>query len=298
METHIVSSADQHAHYFKTFVRCLADKFQPLKLFCFAKTIIITDTDGGFKESGSTYQCNYCLLMVTESQTRIDYEVQDYTNFHYKHGTICILCHSQDSITEAIKANNKFFKTVYTSAQLLYSHDGMSNLDFTQNFIPTQAAKKALKHLEHRMPLAEGFLRGASECLNKHDFSVSTFLLHQVVEQCCIVLIRVHIAYRSEIHNLLRMLRLCSSFSDRPLRTFLTGSPDDERLFNILMKSYSGTRYAPNFSVNESDAKRLFDRISNFALLVVEMCDMKIEQLEQEALLYIEHSAGREVEVD
>lgn len=298
MEMHILSAADQQANYFKTFVKSLVEKFQPLQLFCFAKTNLLSETNGCFRDQENTHHCNYCLLMVTETSVRIDHEVQEFTNVRYRKGNVSIICHGQESILEAIKANNRFFMTVYTSGKLLYSHDGMSHFDFTGKFIPTQSANKAQKHFNHRMPLAEGFLHGAGECLAKKDFNISAFMLHQVVEQCCILLIRVHLAYRSEVHNLLRMLRLCGSFSDKPIKTFLSGNREDERLFDLLMKSYSGSRYGTGFSVSGDDAQSLFDRTSFFVSLVKDMCRAKIEELEHGGLLYKELKGESEVTVD
>jgi len=118
-------------------------------------------------------------------------------------------------------------------------------------------------------------------------------MMHQVVEQCCILLLWVHLGYRSEVHNLLRMLRLCTSFSVRPLKTFLYGSPENERLFNILLKSYSGSRYGNGFSVSGNDAQILYDRITSFIALVKELCAAKIEEMEQEALEYKELKSPR-----
>jgi HEPN domain-containing protein len=298
MEMHILSAAEQQAIYFKTFVQQLVEKFQPLQLFCFSKTNLLTETKGCFKDEQQIHQSNYWLLMVTQTNTRIDHEVQDYANFHYQHGMISILCHGREAILESIRANNRFFMTLYTTGQLLYSHNGMSHFDFTGKFIPTNAAVKAQKRFDQRMPLAEGFLRGAAECLNKQDYKVSVFLMHQVTEQCCILLLSVHIAYRSEIHNLMRMLRLCSSFSDKPLQTFISGSFEDERLFSLLMKSYSGSRYGNAFSVTEQDAHSLFHRVCSFVTLAKEMCGAKIEELEHEALLYKELKGESELKID
>ncbi|MBB5647661.1 HEPN domain-containing protein [Pedobacter cryoconitis] len=298
MEMHILSAADQQANYFKTFVQSLVEKFQPLQIFCFAKTNLLSENTGCFRDQQNTHHCNYCLLMVTETSIRIDHEVQEFTNVRYRNGNVSIICHGQESILEAIKANSRFFITVYTTGQLLYSYDGMGQFDFTGKFIPTHAANKALKHFKDRMPLAEGFLHGATECLAKQDFKISTFMLHQVVEQCCILLIRVHLGYRSEVHNLLRMLRLCGSFSDKPIKTFLSGSREDERLFDLLMKSYSGSRYGTGYSVSEQDAQSLFERTSFFVSLVRDMCVAKIEELKNEALLHKELIAESEVKVD
>lgn len=288
MEMQIRTPADQQTNHFKKFVQRLVEKFQPLQLFCFAKTNHLFETNGCFKDQESTHDCHYCLLLVTEAATRIDHEVQEFSNVYYNHGTISVITHNRETILEAIRANNRFFMTIYTSGQLLYSHDGMTHFDFSTKFIPTQSAQKAKKHFDHRMRLSEGFFRGAAECLSNQDFNVCTFMLHQTVEQCCILLIRVHLAYRSEIHNLLRMLRLCCAFSDRPIKTFLSGSPQDEEVFNILLKSYSGSRYGDSFSVSAHDAQILFDRVSSFVDLVRVMCVTKIEEMVHEALLYQE----------
>ena len=298
METQIISPGEFKTSPFKMFIRRLVDKFQPLKIICFAKTEHCSKTEGCFQDQESSKRCDYCLLMVTETATRIDHQVQDYSNLYYQNGTICILCHSKEAVLEAIKANNRFFVTLYSTGQLLYSQNGMSNFDFRTSFIPTESALKANNHYNHRLPLAEGFLRGAKECLENDDFNISTFMLHQVVEQCCILLVRVHLAYRSENHNLMRLLRLCCSFSDRPIKTFLSGCPDDERLFNILIKSYSGSRYGSGFFVAAEDARNLFTRITEFTTLTKEMCIAKIEELKHEALLYNQLQAESEVIVD
>ncbi|MBB5639096.1 HEPN domain-containing protein [Pedobacter cryoconitis] len=286
MEMHILSSADEQANHFNEFVKSLAQKFQPLQVFCFAKKCILNETDGCFINRHISHHCQYCLLVVTETSTRIDHEVQNFANTHFKSGVVTILCHGQESISEAIKANNRFFMTVYTIGQLLYSHDGMTQFNFSQRFIPTQSAKKAKKHFAQRMPLANGFLRGAAECLTNQDFNITTFMLHQVIEQSCIVLIKVHMAYRSEIHNLNRLLNLCKCFSDKPYQMLLSGSSEDERLFDILIKSYSEARYGDHFSVDESDAQQLYDKVTSFVALTNTMCKEKIQKLENEAVLY------------
>lgn len=223
---------------------------------------------------------------VTESNTRIDHEVQDFSNSHYRKGSVTILCHGEEAILEAIQDNNRFFISIYGTAQLLYSKDGLTQFDFDMQFIPTDSAIKAKEYLSHRMPLAEGFLQGAGECLNHQQFTVCVFLLHQVVEQCCIALINVNVAYRCEVHNLNRMLNLCRCFSNKPVKLFLSGNPEDQRLFDILVKSYSQARYGNTFLVHANDAKHLFHRVSAFLAMTKIMCDRKIEKLENEVVLY------------
>ncbi|MET4139678.1 HEPN domain-containing protein [Pedobacter sp. UYP1] len=286
MEMYPLSPTDEHPFYFKIFVKSLIQKFLPQQVFCFAKKSLLEQSNGCFIDSGNDYDSHYCLLIVTETTTRIDHEIQEFANVHYKHGVITILCHGKETILEAMKANNRFFITVFNTGHLLYSHDGMTEPDFPVRFIPTQAGIKAKKQLQHRTPLIEGFLTGAYQCLINGQYNICTFMLHQTVEQCCIVLIRVHIAYRSEIHNLKRLLNLCKCFSSKPFKTLLSGTSEDERLFEILIKSYSEARYGDHFSVESEDVQHLYDRITDFVSLVKAMCKEKIQKLENEAALY------------
>lgn len=81
-------------------------------------------------------------------------------------------------------------------------------------------------------------------------------------------------------------LRLCSTFSYAPIKLFLSGSPEDERLFEILLKSYSGARYKSNFLVLADDAQVLYSKTVVFVALAKQMCNEKIARFEQQAMLY------------
>ncbi|QNK63930.1 HEPN domain-containing protein [Pedobacter sp. PAMC26386] len=137
---------------------------------------------------------------------------------------------------------------------------------------------------------------GAHECLVNQQYKICIFMLHQALEQSCIVLIRVQIAYRSEFHNLHRLLYLCNSFSNLPGKIFLSNSPEDERLFDVLVKSYSGARYGDHFSVEQGDAHLLYKKIASFVTLAKQMCEEKIVKLENEAALYKQVTQEREVQ--
>lgn len=286
MEAQFPQSGQYQKENFSVFIKELVQKFKPEQIYSFGKNIEFKNNDGCFINNVTEENYHYFLLMVTESVTRIEHEVQDFANNHYPFGKITILAHGKETIAEAIKANNRFFITIYSSGQIIYSQDGMAQPVQTVNFIPTQAAVKAQKHYNHRLPLAAGFLASAKECLTNQHYNLSAFMAHQVVEQCCIVLIRVHLAYRSDIHNLYRQLRLCDSFSSAPSRLFLSGREDDKRLFEIMVKSYSAARYKDDFGVEQADAEQLFIRVSTFVKLTEIMCGEKINTLATEAELY------------
>ena len=282
MEPSKSSPEAEHAVHFREFIHRLAQKFEPLQIFSFLQNSYTQHSQGCFNNNQGYLKCDHCLLVVTETATRIDYEMQDFANSYYQHGTITVISHGRQSVIDAVQQNSRFFISVLTYGKLLYSKDGLLDNDPISAFIPTKGAIKALKHYEHRIPLADGFLMCAAECLEKEQFGICAFMLHQAVEQACICLVRVHIAYRSEFHNLYRLLRLCTCFSEKPFQLFLS-THEDERLFDIMAKSYSGSRYKHNFTVSRQDAERLYQRVASFLLLVKEMCNEKIELLAKSA---------------
>jgi len=296
METQFSQSGQFQKENFSAFIRELVQKFKPEQIYSFGKNIDFKVNDGCFIENHGIDNYHYFLLMVTESVTRIEHEVQDFANNKYPFGKITILAHGQETIAEAIKANNRFFITIYNEGQILYSRDGMVQTFHTVSLIPTQGAVKAQKHYHHRFPLATGFLASAKECLANQHYNLTAFMAHQVVEQCCIALIRVHLAYRSEMHNLYRQLRLCDSFSPAPSSLFLSDREDDKRLFDIMVKSYSAARYKDNFEVEQADAEQIFTRVSTFLKLTQMMCGEKIKTLAAVAESYIQ--LKKESEVD
>lgn len=291
MEQSKLSPEVNHDPHFKEFILQLADKFEPFHIFRFSQNIFSQNYQDGFNDDQGNFTCNYCLLVVTATEARIDYQVQDFANTHYQHGTITIICHGRQSVLDAINANSRFFKTVFTSGELLYSHDGIQVKPFVQPYNPIKADFKAAKHYQHRMPLAEGFLLCASQCLEKKHYGICAFMLHQVVEQTCICLIRVHVAYRSEFHNLRRLLGLCNCFSQEPSRLFLS-THERERLFTLMSKSYSGARYKDGFLIKPQEAADLYQLVCSFTELANKMCTQKIEQLTSQAFAYNLETAG------
>lgn len=294
MQDLINSSKQVHTKHFSDLVANVVLRFQPLKIICFGKQNICYERTGCFGAELERHS-HYCLLMTTEAKCRIDYEVQDYCNNHFKGGTITLLCHSAEAISEATGANSRFFINVLQNGELIYSADGMMYNQSIPEFIPTQTVIKAEKHWKHRMPLAEGFVEGACVYLSKGNYNLSVFMMHQAVEQCCSLLVRVLMGYRADFHNIHRLLSLCTCFSKEPFSLFITGTVHDARLFDILIKSYSQSRYSSSFLVDETDAKLLFMRVHQFMELVKKLCLTKISELQNDVELY---TVGREVADD
>lgn len=252
---------EQQLKNFNYFLNALIQRYDPMQVICFGHHHTVDHLESFFIGNTSIGRCDYFLLLIMKAPACINHQLQDFANRHYDAGTITILVHSEQAISESINLNNRFFQTVINQGRSLY-RKGEFNLKSNGTVLPADSSFDREKfYFEHHMQLASGFMSGATECLAGAQYNVCAFNLHQVVEQCCMALLYVYLDYRSNIHNLKRMLSLCCCFSNRPLKLFLSGSAYDARLFEVLVKSYSKSRYRIDFVVNAADAMELYDKV-------------------------------------
>jgi len=217
--------------------------------------------------------------MITTEATRIEHEVQDYVNRLFDKAGITIIVHGLETVTNAISQGNRFFTAVCRDGMQLYTANGLRlNMDYP-DLNPATTQAKAEKHYYHRYAMALGFMEAAEECLEKEYYNNAIFMLHQAVEQACIAMIRVFMAYRSDMHNLSRLLNLCGCFSGEPAALFPRKTPEDQRLFQLLLKSYSDARYKDEYKVTRQDAEILCTLVRALIELTEELCIDRINDL-------------------
>lgn len=276
MQVKLLKSDQERAAHYRDFLQLLVNRFHPTRIISFGTQTELNEISGCFASRQIKHQ-HHCLLVCTESSARIEYEVQDFANTHYHEGQVTILCHGEATVQEKTQSDSRFFATVLSQGKPLYTRDGFFDLEFKPIVHPATVLEKAEKHYFHRISLARGFLESAFASLQKGQYNVATFLMHQAVEQSLIVLIRVHIDYRSEFHNLHRLLGLTRCFSDLPIQLMIGDRPGDKKLFSLLTSSYGRARYAPEFQVGQKDAEELYQKAASLFELAKTMCAAKMD---------------------
>ncbi|RZK73798.1 MAG: HEPN domain-containing protein [Pedobacter sp.] len=250
----------QQIKTFNYFLNALVQRFDPMQVICFGHHHTMDHLESFFTEKYTIGHCNYFLLLIIKAPASLSHALQEFANRNYDFGTITMLAHSPQAIVESLSLNNRFFSTVLSNGRSLYKKEVFAlNVELAHT---DSSFKKEAFHFNHHMQLADGFMGGASECMANAQYTICVFNLHQVVEQCCMALLYVFLDYRCSIHNIKRMLTLCCCFSSEPFKIFVSGSAHDSRLFGILVKSYSKSRYRTDFIVNATDAKELYSKVA------------------------------------
>ncbi|HZY38379.1 MAG TPA: HEPN domain-containing protein [Mucilaginibacter sp.] len=272
-------------------ITSLVSKYKTEYIFCFSCLNDAKTTTSCFAGDVKVSDTHYFLLMITTDITRIEHEVQDYVNGFFEKGTITIVVHGLETVTNAIEQGSRFFTAVCRDGMQLYSASGLRlNVEYP-DLNPATTFTKAQKHFYHRFGMAWGFQESASTSHDNGMYNNCMFELHQSVEQACIAVIRVYMAYRSDMHNLARLLNLCKCFSDGQIDLFPRRTEEDKRLFQILVRSYSDARYKDEYQVFDHDAEELCTRVQEFCELIKKLCKEKLTEYRQEA-----EEAGKEIE--
>lgn len=252
----------QQIKNFNYFLNVLVQRFDPMQVICFGHHNTIDHLESFFADKNTNGQCDYFLLLVMKAPASVNHALQEFANCNYDFGSITVLAHSPQAISESVSLKNRFFATVLSKGKSLYNKQGFALNTNSKVLESGTSIEKEAFYFQHHTQLANGFMGGAAECLSNAQYTICVFNMHQVFEQCCIALLYVFLDYRCNIHNIKRMLALCCCFSSKPLKLFISGSSHDARLFEILVRSYSKSRYRTDFIVNAADAEELYYKVT------------------------------------
>ncbi|ANI89307.1 hypothetical protein A9P82_08455 [Arachidicoccus ginsenosidimutans] len=264
-------------------IKEIVENYTPVWVICFAKVTTQYSASGCFIDNTNNFVYHYFLLVVTQKDTRIEHGIQEFANRHFTTGYVTILAHGKGTIREALQKQSRFFYSVYTNGILCYTQDGAAPVQEINPgiTISNETAYRAREQYLYHYELSKSFNEASAFSLEKGKYTTAVFLMHQTVEQACIALLGVHIGYRADIHNLGRLINLCRCFSEEPI-TLFTQTPEEERLFSLLMKSYSETRYKRGFEVGQKDAYTVGERVSTFVEMARKLCLKGLEILDRQ----------------
>ena len=264
---------EEQSQEMSALIELLAQKYDLTHIYCFARKGSITDNFSKFGEFPSSIDLHFYFLFITKGSERVEHEMQESINSHYKSFKVTAISHGLDSVCSAIAQGNRFFIATCLGGLEMY-HDKVNHLEVEfPTLNPAITLEKAEKNFHGHIKGSTGFLYSAANCIRIEEYPENgVFMLHQAVEQACIALIKVHMGYRIDLHNLTRLLNLCKCFSDKPAELFLAEDEESVSLFNVLRQSYGNTRYAEDFRVDKDIAIKILERVDAFVSLAESLC--------------------------
>jgi HEPN domain-containing protein len=269
MITRPIKLSDLQHKELQEIAKALIGQYKIEKIICFAALNSSTSQDSVFAPAKIVSASNYYLLVMTTDVTRMEHAMQDYIGKLFP-GTM-VIAHGLETVMNAIDKHDRFFWDACRYGSLIYTADGLKmSLDFEEAKFEKAVVrdKEAFGQIHN---LATGFMECGFDCYEKGFYNNVAFVLHQAVEQGCRALIRLFTGYRSDIHNLERLLAFCSCFSKEPAALFRRQFEEEKKLFRLLVASYTEARYRDNYQLTDRNADLLCSLVKTFLDLVIEL---------------------------
>ena len=204
----------------------------------------------------------FTLVLIEKSKDATLSIVQDkYENnlLHWIPSTVMVIY--LDDFTQWLNNGHYFAKSVIEKAALIYEDDDTA--------LPSPApvneeVRKKANELLHSQTLCkvESFLAGAELFRSKEEYKLSVFMLHQAAEQCLRAMLIITIGLRVISHNIDKMLRYASMYTQEAAGIFSKENKGNKRLLKLLNAAYLGARYREdNYNITLEELERLTEKV-------------------------------------
>ena len=169
-----------------------------------------------------------------------------------------------------------YFETEIKRDGILLYDSGQYKLARRRKLDFAEIRERAQKYFDDKFSLASRFLETAKFEYEKEWYSLASFQLHQSAENLLRTVSLVHILYSPKNHDLDELLRSCKAYTIELCRTFPRNTPEEERLFDLLQRSYIESRYNPDFEITKTDIEALVPKVERLRDIVEKICREQI----------------------
>ena len=147
----------------------------------------------------------------------------------------------------------------------------------------TEIKERALNYYEDKFGRALSFLVDVPHPLQRDDYKQASFYLHQATENFLRTISLVYILYSPKNHNLDELIRGCKAYTTELCKAFPRNTPEEERLFDLLQRSYIESRYNPNFEITKDDICALVPKVELLKQIVEKVCRERFDYYDSQA---------------
>ena len=169
-----------------------------------------------------------------------------------------------------------YFETESKRDGILLYDSGLYKLARRRKLDFAEIRERAQKYFDDKFGRALSFLIDVGHAANRGDYKQASFYLHQSAENLLRTVSLVHILYSPKNHDLDELLRSCKAYTIELCRAFPRNTPEAERLFDLLQRSYIESRYNPDFEITKTDIEALVPKVERLRDIVEKICREQI----------------------
>lgn len=220
-------------------------------------------------------ECDLVLLTKEKDKAKRDELLESVMKHNNAALKFTVLVHGIETIAEKLKEGHHFFSTLLQKGDVLFDSQAFS---LTVSGSTPLAVSTIESYWTKRYDLANHFFQGATHALSEGWNEQAVFMLHQAVEHTCTALIKVYLGYRASSHKLSTLLSMLDNFSLlHTIKVFPRITPEEIRLFTVLEKAYSHSRYDEKYSVSTETVDALRMEVEQFLQIARALFNKKVQ---------------------
>jgi len=280
MKTSLLHLPENKQQELQRITKLIVETVDPEKIILFGSHATGSWVEDRYTEGHITYEyiSDYDLLVITKpGEKKADYEITDQVENRLRFRTpVNVITHDIDYVNKQLGEGQYFFSDIRKEGILLYDA-GTILLAERREMKSEEIKQRAQKDFAKWFDSAIEFVAGTEFYARRAQYNIAAFELHQAAERTYNCLLLVFTGYKPKTHNIDKLCRMSKGFSKEAAKIFPRNSPQEEHLFNLLLKGYIDARYKDDYVITEEELKELINRVRELQKIVEEACKKKID---------------------
>ena len=189
---------------------------------------------------------------------------------------VTIIAHDINFVNRKLKNGQYFFSDIKKEGIALYDSKNYK-LARRRKLDPVERAELAKKDFKQWTKSAKGFYAAHDFHLNRREYKLAAFNLHQATEALYAALLLVFTNYKPKSHDLGKLSRLAANYDKSFFDVFTQGTKQEKDCFDLLNRAYVEARYDPDYKITKKQLEYLAKRVKILQRLTNKICKEKID---------------------
>ena len=232
-------------------------------------------------ERKSGHKSDYDILVVTgEKKTAIDTGLWQTVAKECDNAGLSthvrIVAHDIQELNIKLAEGQYFYSDAIKEGCLLYD-SGRFKLAGKHKLKPEEEKRIAQDYFDHWFKRATGFWDHFEFAIQKEQYELAAFQLHQAAESSLKTICLVFTHYNPNEHLLGLLCDMAAEHDAALSGIFPKETREERRRFESLDYAYIGARYDPDYRISKEDLEYLSARVKHLLDLTEKICKAKIE---------------------
>lgn len=123
--------------------------------------------------------------------------------------------------------------------------------------------------LVRQQEMVTAFIHGAALYIQQKQYHIAMFMLHQAAEHALHVLLKKHMHWYCNTHNIDKLLRYAALVCYQVPGIFNHDNEEEQILLKLLQDAYSGSRYKEDYQVPAGAVTKVLEKIKRLQQLTI-----------------------------